>query len=72
MLKYLKAINQSNKSIPCQVYLAKYTFLTINNWQNGILDTAPSQKAGQQREGPTQPPALSLLFPPLALTLFVP
>ena len=65
MLKYLKVINQSNK-------IVKYTFLTINNWQNGILDTAPSQKAGQQRQGPTQPSALPLLFPPLALTLFVP
>ena len=65
MLKYLKVINQSNK-------IVKYTFLTINNWQNGILDTAPSQQAGEQREGLTQSPALPLLFPPLALTLFVP
>ena len=65
MLKYLKVINQSNK-------IVRYTFLIINNWQNGILDTAPSQKAGQQREGLIQPPALPLLFPPLALTLFVP
>ena len=64
MLKYLKVINQSNK-------IVRYTFLIINNWQNRILDTAPSQKAGQ-REGLIQPPALPLLFPPLALTLFVP
>ena len=55
MFKYLKVINQSNKTV-------KYTYITIKTWQTGILDTAPSQKAGQQKEGPTPAPS-----PPPAL-----
>ena len=39
MLKYLKVINQSNK-------IVKYTFLTINNWQNWILGTAQNFELG--------------------------
>ena len=53
MVKYLKDINQSNKTV-------KYTFLTINIWQTGVLDTELQARRQDSRGRglPSPPPVL--------------
>ena len=53
MVKYLKDINQSNKTV-------KYTFLTINIWQTGVLDTELQARRQDSRGRglPSRPPVL--------------
>ena len=66
MFKHLKVINQSIK-------IVNYTFITIKTWHTGVLDTELQARRQDSRgRGRPSPPALPLLFPPLALTLSVP
>ena len=54
MFKYLKVINQSNKTV-------KYTYITIKTWWTGILDTELQDRRQDSRgRGPSPSPPLAL------------
>ena len=62
MFKYLKVINQSNKTV-------KYTYITIKTWWTGVLDTELQARRQDNRGRGRPSPQPSPCSSPLALTL---